>query len=130
VPGLPFDERTGTVPNVAGRVVRDGVPVPGAYVTGWIKRGPTGVIGTNKSDAAETAAAVLEDLPGLPDPAHPEPAELRAALAAHGVQPVDWTGWLRVDAEEARRGGLRAAERVKVAEMAELLELARGVPTG
>jgi ferredoxin--NADP+ reductase len=128
VPGLPFDERTGTVPNEGGRVIRDGVPVPGAYVTGWIKRGPTGVIGTNKSDAAETVQAVLADLPALPAPAHPEPQALRAALAAHGLHPVDWTGWLRLDAEEVRRGGLRAAERVKVADMAEMLEHARGVP--
>jgi ferredoxin/flavodoxin---NADP+ reductase len=129
IPGLPFDATTGTVPNEGGRVVRDGVPVPGAYVTGWIKRGPTGVIGTNKSDASETVAALLEDLPSLPVPAHPEPAALRAALADHGVRPVDWTAWLRLDAEEVRRGGLREAERVKVATMAEMLDHAHATPT-
>jgi ferredoxin--NADP+ reductase len=122
IPGLPFDAATGTVPNQAGRVVSDGVPVPGAYVTGWIKRGPTGVIGTNKGDGVETANAVLADLPLLPAPAHPEPAELRAALVAHGVRAVDWTAWLRLDAEEIRRGGLREAERVKVATSAEMLQ--------
>jgi ferredoxin--NADP+ reductase len=123
IPGLPFDAATGTVPNVAGRVVRDnGEPVPGAYVTGWIKRGPTGVIGTNKGDGVETANAVLADLPSLPDPLHPEPAALRAALAAHGVRAVDWSAWLRLDAEEIRRGGLREAERVKVATTAEMLQ--------
>jgi ferredoxin/flavodoxin---NADP+ reductase len=127
IPGLPFDERTGTVPNEGGRVMRDGVPVPGAYVTGWIKRGPTGVIGTNKGDALETVAALLEDLPSLPAPAHPEPEALRAALAEYGVRPVDWTSWLRLDAEEIRRGGLRGAERVKVAAMAEMLDHAHGV---
>jgi ferredoxin--NADP+ reductase len=100
--------------------------VPGAYVTGWIKRGPTGVIGTNKSDATETVAAVLADLPTLPPPAHPEPEALRQALAARGIRPVDWTAWLRLDAEELRRGGLRGAERVKVAEMAEMLDHAHG----
>ncbi|MHA6620677.1 FAD-dependent oxidoreductase [Pseudonocardia sp. DLS-67] len=130
IPGLPFDAATGTVPNEGGRVVRDGKPVPGAYVTGWIKRGPTGVIGTNKSDAVETVAALLEDLPGLPDPVHPDPAAFRAALAGHGVRPVDWTAWLRVDAEEVRRGGLRGAERVKVAELAEMLDTAHGATTG
>jgi len=129
IPGLPFDAATGTVPNEGGRVVRDGVPVPGAYVTGWIKRGPTGVIGTNKHDAVETVAALLEDLPGLPDPAHPDPADLRAALAAHGLRPVDWTAWLRLDAEELRRGAARGAERVKVAELAEMLDAAHGVAT-
>jgi ferredoxin--NADP+ reductase len=126
IPGLPFDAATGTVPNEGGRVVRDGEPVPGAYVTGWIKRGPTGVIGTNKADAVETVAALLEDLPGLPDPADPDPAAFRAALRAHGLRPVDWTAWLRVDAEEVRRGGLRGAERVKVAELAEMLDAAHG----
>lgn len=126
IPGLPFDEASGTVPNEGGRVVRDGVPVPGAYVTGWIKRGPTGVIGTNKGDAQETVAALLEDLPSLPAPAHPEPEALRDALAAHGIRPVDWTAWLRLDAEEVRRGGLRGAERVKVAELAEMLDAAHG----
>ncbi|WP_219418411.1 FAD-dependent oxidoreductase [Pseudonocardia nigra] len=126
VPGLPFDERTGTVPNDHGRVVRDGVPVPGAYVTGWIKRGPTGVIGTNKGDAAETVASLLADLPDLPAPPHPEPEALREALAEHGVRPVAWSSWLRLDAEEVRRGGLRGAERVKVAELAEMLDVAHG----
>ncbi|WP_232662257.1 FAD-dependent oxidoreductase [Pseudonocardia sp. TRM90224] len=127
IPGLPFDARTGTVPNEGGRVVREGKPVPGSYVTGWIKRGPTGVIGTNKGDAVETVAAVLADLPTLPEPAHPDPEDLRAALAAHGVHPVDWSAWMRLDAEEIRRGGLRAAERVKVAELAEMLDAAHGV---
>jgi ferredoxin/flavodoxin---NADP+ reductase len=130
IPGLPFDAATGTVPNERGRVVRDGAPVPGAYVTGWIKRGPTGVIGTNKGDAIETVAALLEDLPTLPPPAHPDPAALRAALAEHGVRPVDWSAWLRLDAEEVRRGGLRGAERVKVADLAEMLEHARGAHAG
>jgi ferredoxin--NADP+ reductase len=124
VPGLPFDEATGTVPHERGRVVRDGVVVPGAYVTGWIKRGPTGVIGTNRADAQETVDSLLEDLPGLPDPAFPDPAQLRAALAARGVRPVDWAAWLRLDAEEVRRGGLRGAERVKVADMADMLDAA------
>src|SRR6185436_17514866 len=114
IPGLPFDAATGTVPNEGGRVVRDGEPVPGAYVTGWIKRGPTGVIGTNKSDATETVGCVLEDLPNLPEPPEPAPAALRATLARHGIRPVDWAGWLRLDAEEVRRGGRREAERVKV----------------
>lgn len=127
VAGLPFDERTGTVPNVGGRVVRDGVPVPGAYVTGWIKRGPSGVIGTNKSDAAETVAALLADLPVLPAPAHPGPDALRATLLAHGIHPVDWTAWLRLDAEEIRLGGERGAERVKEADLAAMLAAAHGV---
>jgi len=125
VPGLPFDPGTGTVPNVGGRVVRDGAPVPGAYVAGWVKRGPTGVIGTNKADGAQTAAAVLADLPTLPDPEHPDPASVRAALAAHGVLAVDWPAWLRLDAEEIRLGRLRGNDRVKVAQLAAMLSACR-----
>jgi ferredoxin--NADP+ reductase len=88
------------------------------------------VIGTNKGDGIETAKAVLADLPTLPAPAHPEPEALRAALAEHGVRAVDWTAWLRLDAEEIRRGGLRSADRVKVATTAEMIRHALdAVPT-
>ncbi len=67
--GVPFDERSSTVPNEAGRVLGpDGQPLPGEYVAGWLKRGPTGVIGTNKSDAAETVRSLLADLAGGPGP--------------------------------------------------------------
>jgi ferredoxin--NADP+ reductase len=107
--------------------VRNGEPVPGAYVTGWIKRGPTGVIGTNKGDAVETVEALLADLPTLPPPTRPEP--LVDALRARGQRPVDWAAWLRLDAEEVRRGGLRGADRVKVAALAEMLDAAHGART-
>ncbi len=112
-------------------MVRDGEPVPGAYVTGWIKRGPTGVIGTNKADAVETVAALLADLPGAARPGPPRPGRRcgpRWRRTACG--PVDWSAWLRLDAEEVRRGGLRGAERVKVAELAEMLDAAHGATTG
>ena len=67
LPGVPFDERASVVPNALGRVLGpDGSPLPGEYVAGWLKRGPTGVIGTNKSDAAETVRCLLEDLAGGP----------------------------------------------------------------
>ena len=65
LPGLPFDEAAGVVPHEAGRVHRDGVPQPGSYVAGWAKRGPTGVIGTNKHDARETVRTLLADVPSL-----------------------------------------------------------------
>jgi ferredoxin--NADP+ reductase len=68
LPGVPFDARAHTVPNVSGRVLSEtGEPLPGEYVAGWLKRGPTGVIGTNKADAAETVQALLADLAGGPD---------------------------------------------------------------
>ena len=131
IPGLPFDSATGTVPNVAGRVIEaDGTPVAGQYVTGWIRRGPTGVIGTNKHDAVEVVAAVLADLPALPPPAHPDPDDLADMLAENGLRPVDWTSWLRLDAEEIRLGQARGADRVKVAELAEMLAAVHGATTG
>ena len=62
LPGVPYDERTGTIPNAGGRVLGEGaVAIPGLYCAGWIKRGPNGVIGTNKKDAVETVTALLDD---------------------------------------------------------------------
>jgi ferredoxin--NADP+ reductase len=88
LPGVPFDERTHTVPNANGRVLsEDGEPLPGEYVAGWLKRGPTGVIGTNKGDAAETVQALLADLAGGPDVGEgklPRPGLLRRP--EHGGQ--------------------------------------------
>ena len=85
VPGLPFDAAHRHRAQRGGRVVRDGVPVPGAYVTGWIKRGPTGVIGTNKGDATETVAALLADLPALPAPPRPSRRRCGQAGRARGA---------------------------------------------
>src|SRR5580692_6936809 len=101
LPGVPFDERASVVPNALGRVLgADGSPLPGEYVAGWLKRGPTGVIGTNKSDAAETVRCLLEDLaggPGAGDVALP-----RAGLLRY-PDPVDQPG------TSAAEGGIAAA---------------------
>lgn len=130
LPGLPFDSNSGGVPNVGGRVLDDGEPMPGAYVTGWLKRGPTGVIGTNKSDAAETVRALLEDLPTLTTPVHPDPAQVLELLDERGVARTDWAAWLRLDTEELRRGRARGSDRVKVADLAAMLEAARSAAGG
>jgi hypothetical protein len=66
IPGLPFDDERGVIPNAAGRILRDGAAAPGEYVAGWIKRGPSGIIGTNKHDANETVRCLREDAPTLP----------------------------------------------------------------
>jgi ferredoxin/flavodoxin---NADP+ reductase len=121
LPGVPFDERSSIVPNVEGRVTGpDGSPLPGEYVAGWLKRGPTGVIGTNKSDAAQTVRALLADLADGPGPddvplpragllRYPEPAtdaadqapsRFEELLAARGIQPVSYEDWLRIEAAE------------------------------
>ncbi|PXY23433.1 pyridine nucleotide-disulfide oxidoreductase [Prauserella coralliicola] len=118
VDGLPFDPATGTVPHEHGRVS------PGLYVAGWLKRGPSGVIGTNKADGAETAAAVLEDLPRLPAPAHPSTERLRRVLDERGARHTDWSGWLRIDAAEQELGRCRGAERVKVGDRNTMIALA------
>ncbi|MEU6697156.1 FAD-dependent oxidoreductase [Pseudonocardia sp. NPDC046786] len=127
IAGLPFDAATGTVPHEAGRVVLGGEPLRGSYVAGWIKRGPTGVIGTNKADGAETAASVLADLPDLGTPPRPGGDAVLDRLRDHGIEPVLWDDWLRLDAAEiglgVRRGG---TERVKIADRALMLDAARG----
>lgn len=125
LPGVPFDERSGTIPNQAGRVLDDGRPVPGEYVAGWIKRGPTGVIGTNKSDASETVASLLADAPALPRASRPNPDDLLAELAARGVDVVPWSGWEAIEAAEASLGAARGAPSVKLARLEALLEAAR-----
>ena len=123
VPSAPITRPAtfGTVP-VA---LSNGRPVLGQYVTGWIRRGPTGVIGTNKHDAVEVAASVLADLPSLPAP-RTDPDDLARVLAEHDVRPVDWSSLLRLDAEEIRLGQARGAERVKVAELTEMLAAVHG----
>ncbi len=126
LPGLPFDERAGVVPHGSGRVLTEAGPMVGVYVAGWIKRGPTGVIGTNKSDAAETVAALLADAPGLPRAPERDPAALPALLDARGVRSVPWTGWEAIDAAERDLGVARGCARVKIADRATLLQTAAG----
>jgi ferredoxin/flavodoxin---NADP+ reductase len=136
LPGVPFDERTYTVPNEAGRVTGpDGAPLPREYVVGWLKRGPTGVIGTNKSDAADTVKSLLADCaPGhSPDGnghVPPEPEHLAGVLSARGVLPVSYDDWLRVEqAEMELATSLGRGARVKLASREEI-EAACRPPSG
>jgi ferredoxin--NADP+ reductase len=141
LPGVPFDSRSHTVPNRGGRVLdSSGNPLPGEYVAGWLKRGPTGVIGTNKADAAETVRGLLADLAGGPgdeDAPLPRPGLLRFpqaadaahgaappdgaaspladVLAARGVRPVSYAEWLRIESAEADLAkSLGRGDRVKL----------------
>ena len=127
MPGLPFDERWSVVPNDRGRVLtaRDGEPVAGWYVAGWIKRGPTGVIGTNKACAVETVTTLLGD--ELPDvaPADADPAAVDALLAQRGVQVVDAEGWRRIDAAETAAGVASGRPRVKLVTLRALIDAGR-----
>ena len=114
LPGVPFDARAYVVPNDGGRVLgEDGRPRPGEYVAGWIKRGPTGVIGTNKADAAETVRALLSDL-STTKPLDDRPA-IEELLDKQGVRVATYEDWLRIDAEEiALAHALDRGERVKL----------------
>ena len=149
VPGVPFDERSGTVPNEGGRVLgADGRPVAGEYVVGWAKRGPSGVIGTNKADAAETVAAMREDREAgifagsggrrssagksarggrrssagkLADCGR---SGVAALLRERGVRWVDKAGWARMDAMETAAGKDQGRPRVKLCTVDEMLAAA------
>jgi ferredoxin/flavodoxin---NADP+ reductase len=131
--GVPFDERGYVVPNQAGRVIGpDGQPLPGEYVAGWLKRGPTGVIGTNKSDAAETVRSLLADVAGGPGPEDaPLPragllrmpagapagqSPLHRVLTERGVRHVSYDDWLGIEAaEKDLAASLGRGARVKLA---------------
>jgi len=117
LPGVPFDEDTGTIPNDRGRVS------PGVYVTGWIKRGPTGVIGTNKKDATETVQLVLEDLRDAPRKGR-SAEEVEARLLEHGVRLVVYAGWTSIDECERVAGEPLGRPRVKLCTWDELLAAA------
>jgi ferredoxin--NADP+ reductase len=127
LPGLPFDEVAGVIPNREGRVTGpDGTSVPGVYTTGWIKRGPVGLIGHTKSDAAETIAHLREDAPSLPKAADRDPRSIDALLASRGVRVVDWSGWLRLDSHERALGEVVGRERIKVVPRDEMLDISLG----
>jgi ferredoxin--NADP+ reductase len=123
LPEVPFDERAGIVPNATGRVLDPltGATRPRLYVSGWVKRGPTGLIGSNKLDGAETAAAMLADrATATPAPAFEREA-VDATLAARGVRVVDFSAWQHVDRLEVERGRPHGRPRVKFGPLADLL---------
>jgi ferredoxin--NADP+ reductase len=126
IDGLPFDPRSGVIPNVAGRVVdpSTGKPIPGLYVSGWIKRGPSGVIGTNKKDGTETATSMLEDAVaasaatlGLTDP-----SVVDALVRGRQPECVTYTDWARLDAIEIAMGEPQGRPRVKLTTRAAVRE--------
>jgi ferredoxin--NADP+ reductase len=124
--GLPFDELRGTVPHTDGRVLRDGVPSPGEYVAGWIKRGPTGVIGTNRPCAKETIASLLDDAPALAG--RRVAGDPGAALRESGHRPVEWPGWLAIEEAESALGRALGRRAVKIPDWTGLLKAALGAP--
>lgn len=126
LPELPFDERRGVIQNEAGRIVEDnGEAMAGLYVTGWIKRGPSGVIGTNKVDAKETVALMLEDIQAgrYLDPEQPTALAAEAFLATLEPRSVSYEDWSEIDAEETRRGEAEERPRVKFTRLGDFLDV-------
>jgi ferredoxin--NADP+ reductase len=127
VDGVPYDARRGVIPNAQGRVLAEGdEPLSGHYVVGWIKRGPSGVIGTNKKDAAETIEAIFEDASAgrLPRSAGDHDA-LPRLLAGRGVEYVEYDGWQAIDALETGLGEPLGRPRVKLTSVEEMVATAR-----
>jgi len=125
IPGVPFDEGAGRIPNDEGRVLdEDGSPIPGLYCAGWIKRGPTGVIGTNKKDATETVENLLDDVRSgrLPERHGRGIEEL---LVERGADVVAYAGWEAIDVAERTQGDGQGRPRVKLCSWDELLAAAR-----
>ncbi|MGI8945651.1 MAG: FAD-dependent oxidoreductase [Thermoleophilaceae bacterium] len=127
LPGVPFDERSFVLPNRHGRVLTpEGEPLPGVYAVGWIKRGPTGILGTNKRDADETVRCLVEDLQAgaLPPPTEPDRAKVDALLAERAPDLVTVDGWRAIAGHELERGRSEDRPRVKLASRDELLAAA------
>ena len=126
LPGVVFDVKSGTIPNEGGRVE------PGVYCAGWIKRGPTGVIGTNKKDATETVELLLEDVAAgrLVPKAGLSAGDVDALLAERGVRFVEYTGWTAIDEVERAAGEKSGRPRVKLCSWDELLAAAERVASG
>jgi ferredoxin/flavodoxin---NADP+ reductase len=133
LPGLPYDERRGVIPNEDGRVTDpdSGGAHAREYVVGWIKRGPTGVIGTNKKDAQQTVDAILADLatrgngsPATDSPAQADPESVRRLLLARKPDLIPYEGWREIDRHERARGEPQGRPRVKLTRIEEMLRVA------
>jgi ferredoxin--NADP+ reductase len=129
LPGVPFDEGRGLIRNEGGRVMSSEGPCPGEYVVGWIKRGPSGVIGTNKKDATDTVGRILEDAEqgALNHPADGggEPEAIAAWLNEQVPDHVTWAGWEAIDALESQLGEPAGRPRVKLVRLEDLIRASR-----
>ena len=134
---LEYDARRGIIPNEGGRVLdAEGNPVPGIYATGWIKRGPVGLIGHTKGDALETIGFLLEDRLSLPPAENPDPQAIIDLLESRGIEYTTWEGWIKLDAHELALGAEWSAdaaadaavvrERIKVVPRQDMIGISRG----
>lgn len=129
LPGVPFDTKKGVIPNAAGRVLEAGAPLPGLYVVGWAKRGPSGLIGTNRACSAETAAKVLEDFRGKTLAEAPERTQAAAEAFVRSKQKdvVTFADWKRLDAVEVERGKAAGKIREKFSSVMDALAALKAV---
>lgn len=121
MPGVPFDAARGVIPNRDGRVTDGATTVPGLYVSGWIKRGPTGIIGTNREDSVLTVNSLLADLPQFDTAARPGAEGLQALFNARSVRLISYADWQKIDAAEIRRGEAAGKPREKFTRLQDML---------
>jgi ferredoxin--NADP+ reductase len=126
LPGIPFDKKHGVVPNHEGQVLdKDNRTLPGVYATGWIKRGPVGLIGHTKSDAMETISHLVKDQASWWNPSNPDEASVSALLQERGVAYTDLDGWHRLDEHEIALGEPHGRARIKVVPRDEMVQISR-----
>ncbi len=124
---VPYDAKYGVIPNDGGRVLdADGKQIDGVYATGWIKRGPVGLIGHTKSDALETIGNVIADRAKWWSPENADESAVDALLNSRGVEFVGWPQWLLIDAQEKALGEAEGRERIKLVEREDFLRVAKG----
>ena len=125
IEGVPFDDKAGKIPNLDGRVDA----APGQYVVGWAKRGPSGLIGTNRADSVETVKRMLEDAAAgkfTSASVSPEPEAVPALLRARGVRYVDFREWKSLDGLELAKGKLLGKIREKFTRVSDMLDALKG----
>ena len=121
--GVPFDSAQGIIPNDQGRVIDDGGPVPGLYAVGWVKRGPTGLIGTNKADAKETVSALLSDLSNHTQSVRVGLEGILPLLKQQSIRAVDFADWQKIDQHEIERGLAKDKPREKFTRVGDMLSV-------
>jgi ferredoxin--NADP+ reductase len=124
IPGVPFRDDWGIIPTDEGRVTEGDNPIPGLYAAGWIKRGPSGIIGTNKPCSIETVKNLLADIPTLTPCPNRDPGAIREFLADKGIKVVDYDSWRKIDAAEVKRGAEVGKPREKFVTVDEMLSTA------
>jgi len=121
MPGVPFDDRKGLFPNLNGHILKDDNPVPGLYTAGWIKRGPTGIIGTNRACAVETVSTLLNEVDNLGSTEKTGFTGLQSLLSDREIRSIDYGDWQKIETVEVERGNAKGKPREKFTRVEEML---------